>query len=572
MAKINETQINSEMLGNSTVLNKQSSSRTYDQTRINTAIEAESSISAGIILCGKYTVQEKLNVQSGEADLFICTYGKGKYVAKVYRRKMAIKTEVTEALAGVYSPYIAQMFDLGDYKGFPVEILPYYQNGSVQGKRFSYEQLRQNIIPALNEGLKVLHDNGIIHKDLKPSNIMLNADGRTVSIIDFGISSIREEGSTVIVTKTGMTPDYSAPETFRGLFLSESDYFSLGITIFELFTGHTPYAQLQGEELERILSIQKIPLPKDMPEELKELITALTYSDITNRRDKTNPNRRWTYEEVANWYNGIRQPIPGSSAEYVLESEDHIRPYKFLGKSYTSSKELVKAFNENWDEGKKQLFRGLLSAYYKQFDQEMAGKCMDAEDAAEHGDTDVIFFGILYEMDPELKDFVWKGRTYKDLSQMGEKLLDCLRQENTSMNSFIDEILKKRIMSTYYEIQYKEKYDEHISLLKSFETKRNNFTKDSREKQIDNYQLAFILYGNKDLLIDGVSFSTPDDLTNYLSKLLDSSFDKFNSFCGKLLSDDFVLNLQFESWLIAMGKKEEIEKWRTSQHFTISHR
>ena len=98
----------------------------------------------------------------------------------------------------------------------------------------SAPQLKNNIIPALNEGLKVLHDNGIIHKDLKPSNIMLNADGRTVSIIDFGISSIREEGSTVIVTKTGMTPDYSAPETFRGLFLSESDYYSLGITIFEL--------------------------------------------------------------------------------------------------------------------------------------------------------------------------------------------------------------------------------------------------------------------------------------------------------------------------------------------------
>lgn len=562
MADGNATKINPESTSNETVINTQAAEDKSNRTTINTSIEKESSITAGDILCSKYTVQEKLNVQSGEADLFICTYGKGKYVAKVYRRKVAIKTEVTEALAGVYSPYIAQIFDLGEYNGFPVEILPYYQNGSIQGKRFSYEQLRQNIIPALNEGLKVLHDNGIIHKDLKPSNIMLNADGRTVSIIDFGISSIREEGSTVIVTKTGMTPDYSAPETFRGLFLSESDYYSLGITVFELYTGHTPYAHLRGEELERILSIQKIPLPSDMPEDLKGLITALTYSDITNRRDKTNPNRRWTYEEVANWYNGVRQPIPGVSAEYKANAEDRIRPYKFLGKLYTSSKDLVSAFNENWDEGKKQLFRGLLSAYYKQFDPEMAGKCMDAEDAAEHGDADAIFFGVLYEMDVDLKDFVWKGRKYQDLSEIGVKLMACLRQNNDSMNSFVDEILQKRIMSKYYEIQHDGKSDEHSKVLEAFESKRRALANNSREKRVDNYLLAYTLSGEKALVVDNHTFTSPDDIANYMLQILRGEKEDINRFCDMLLTNDTVLDEQFEAWLIMLGKESQINKWR----------
>lgn len=564
MANGNETRINPESISNETVINYQAADDKTNRTAINTSIENDSSITTGDILCSKYTVQEKLNVLSGEADLYVCTYGKGKYVAKVYRRKVAIKTEVTEALAGVYSPYIAQIFDLGEYNGFPVEILPYYQNGSVQGKRFSFVQLKNNIIPALNEGLKVLHDNGIIHKDLKPSNIMLNADGRTVSIIDFGISSIREEGSTVIVTKTGMTPDYSAPETFRGLFLSESDYYSLGITVYELYTGHTPYAHLQGEELERILSIQRIPLPDDMPEELKGLITALTYSDITNRRDKTNPNRRWTYDEVKNWCNDVHQPIPGVSAEYTTDTADRIRPYKFLGKSYTSNKELVKAFNDNWDEGKKQLFRGLLSAYYKQFDPEMAGKCMDAEDAAERGDTDAIFFGVLYDMDADLEDFIWKGRKYQDLSEIGVRFLDCLRKNDDSMNSFIDEILQKRIMSQYYEIQHNGKQDEHSNVLKSFESKRRSFTRDSREKQIENYQLAYMLSGKRDFIISGVTFQNPDDLTDYLSRLLSQSVEKFNGFCDKLIDNNNILDVQFESWLIMLGNSEKIAQWRSS--------
>ena len=48
---------------------------------------------------------------------------------------------------------------------------------------------------------------------------MLLDDNKSVAIIDFGISSVVEEGNTVLVTKTGMTPEYSAPETFRNLFL-----------------------------------------------------------------------------------------------------------------------------------------------------------------------------------------------------------------------------------------------------------------------------------------------------------------------------------------------------------------
>ena len=83
--------------------------------------------------------------------------------------------------------------------------------------------------------------NDIIHKDLKPSNIMLLDDNRSVAIIDFGISSVVEQGNTVLVTKTGMTPEYSAPETFRKSLFEESDYYSFGITLYELYCGYNPY-------------------------------------------------------------------------------------------------------------------------------------------------------------------------------------------------------------------------------------------------------------------------------------------------------------------------------------------
>ncbi len=87
-----------------------------------------------------------------------------------------------------------------------------------KGKPSLRTKLIRKIIPNINEGLHAIHEAGIIHKDLKPSNIMLNSDGETVSIIDFGISSIVADGEHGSVTKTGMTPEYSAPRPSRTYF------------------------------------------------------------------------------------------------------------------------------------------------------------------------------------------------------------------------------------------------------------------------------------------------------------------------------------------------------------------
>ena len=289
-----KTQLNKSL--NQTLLNTQAIDN--NSTVLNTQINLNSVNVIGKVLSGKYLVKSKMDVLTGEADLYICTNQSDKYVAKIYRRKLAIKKEVMEKIKAIDSPYVAKIYDTGEYLGYPYEILPYYKNGSLEGKVFSYEQLKSEIIPALNEGLKILHDNGILHKDLKPSNIMLADNGQDIAIIDFGISSISENDNTIIVTQTGMTPEYSAPETFKKLFLVESDYYSLGIVLFELYCGHTPYANMSPDKIEQFISVQKLPLPDNMEKELKILINSLTYPDLTNRKNKLNPNRRWGYEEI----------------------------------------------------------------------------------------------------------------------------------------------------------------------------------------------------------------------------------------------------------------------------------
>lgn len=545
---LNATILNSQVAGNATVINRQA---------LNSGTNA-----IGEVLDGKYVLQTKMNISTGEADLYICTDGKSEFVAKIYRRKLAIKEEVTEKLKAIDSPYVAKVYATGEYQGYPYEILPYYKNGSLEGRKFSYEQLKIGIIPALNEGLRVLHDNGIIHKDLKPSNIMLADNGQDVAIIDFGISSIREDGNTVIVTRTGMTPEYSAPETFKNLFLSESDYYSLGITLYELYCGHTPYEKMSQDEIEQFVSVQKLPLPNDMQEELKVLISALTYPDITNRKNKSNPNRRWGYEEILKWCVGIKQPVPGEITGSTSVSGD-IRPYKFLGETYTDKAKLISALTDHWNDGKKQLFRGLLSAYFKGFDAEIAGFCMDAEDEVSNGDEDIIFFKTLYKIDSSMTQFYWKGRQYEDITFLGNELLENLWTNNSSLETFIDELLIKGVLSQYV-LCMDENDVQKSNAIKAIESSYRTFKNDERQKLMNNYLLAYMLSGRKSLYKQGIEFRNVQELTGFLKKALERSYDEFEKICHDLIDYNDNLDAQFESWLLALGKNKEIEQWRKS--------
>lgn len=551
----NKTQLNSNL--NATILNRQAKD---NGTVLNQEIHGQGVNVLGETIEGKYTITSKMDIFTGEADLYICTDGDKDYVAKVYRRPMAIKEEVVDKLKSIHSPYVARVYSSGEHNGFPYEIIPYYKNGSLEGKIFTYGQLKASIIPALNEGLRVLHDNGIIHKDLKPSNIMLADNGQDVVLIDFGISSIREDGNTIIVTKTGMTPEYSAPETFKNLFLKESDYYSLGITLFELYCGHAPYAQMSQEEIEQFVSVQKLPLPNEMEDELKVLISALTYPDITNRKNKQNPNRRWGYEEILKWCVGIKQPVPGELTGATMVSGD-IRPYKFHGETYTDRKKLILALSVYWDDGKKQLFRGLLSEFFKSFDAETAGFCMDAEDEVSNGDEDVIFFKTLYKIDPTLTNFIWKGKQYENLAEIGCEFLGRLQKKDTSMNDFIDELLLKGVFSQYI-MCVEEEETQKSSAVKALEDSYKIFLEDNRQKLINYYLLAFMLSGKKILYINEIEFHTIQELTAYLRGELDKSYDRFEKMCHELIDYNENLDPQFESWLLALGKKKEIEQWR----------
>ena len=547
----------------STVINREIIEEYNRQNNIKTDIS--SSISEGTVICGRYRVKSQLEVSSGEADLFLCSDGSRQYAAKIYKSRFSIKQDVIDALRKIDSPYVARLYDTGSFNGYPVEILPYYEKGSLQGRIFNADELIRKIIPGINEGLHAIHEAGIIHKDLKPSNIMMNSDGETVSIIDFGISSIVEDGNTVLVTKTGMTPEYSAPETFKNIFLRESDYYSFGITVFELICGYTPYANMQPEEINQYFSVQRIPYPEEMPLILRDFISALTYFDISNRSNKNNPNRRWTYEEVKKWLNGEPLIIPGEGIGNV--GKGMMPAYRFRGEDFTDPAMLVTAFARNWEDGKKELFRGKVTAHFRKWNQEIARKCQAAEEEAvrENGKDDIIFWKLLYQLNPRLKGFYWMGRTYESLPAFGRDVLEKLWDKDRSQYTYFNSILSEKLLSQY--VMMAAPKNENLkkaaaAIEDSYELEKNNGT----GMQRTYYLMAYTLSGQKLLLLDGEKIRTVGELASYMRDTLEESFDKFESLCHRLVDYDGNLDFQLETWLIAIGKQKELEEWRASMN------
>ena len=516
----------------------------------------------GTVLCDKYTIERRLEVTSGEADLYLCKYNEKMYVAKVYKRKVAIKENVVTRLLQINSPYVAKLCESSTYNGLPLEILPYYKNGSLQGKTFSYDELRQMIIPNINEGLRTLHEAGIIHKDLKPSNIMLADDKKSVAIIDFGISSVMNDNGSVIVTKTGMTPEYSAPETFKNLFLEESDYYSFGITLFELFNGYAPYANMNVEEIEQYLSVQRIPFPDNMPPLLMDFISALTYNDIINRANKDNPNRRWIYDEVKKWLDGENLVIPGEGIGNVGKS---VMPqYHFMNEDFTDLAALVTTFAKNWEDGKKYLFRGHITAHFRTFNQELAKHCIDAEEEAsqKNGKDDIIFWKLLYKLNPKFKGFYWKGQAYESLPALGRDMLERLWHKDKSQNNYYKTILSEKLLTEHVLIAM-PKNEAMKKAAAAIEDSYQLEINENSDLTRTFYYMAYTLSGQKLLYLDGQKFRTVGEFAGYMRDRLEESYESFEQLCYKLVDNNGNLDIQLEIWLTIIGKKKELESWRS---------
>ncbi|WP_044173644.1 serine/threonine-protein kinase [Flectobacillus major] len=173
-------------------------------------------------------------------------------------------------------------------------------SNKIQNKVFSYDEAKPIINGVLN-GLEVLHQNGIIHRDIDPSNIRICSDG-SVKLMDYGVVRITG-GKTKSLTGVGTLigkPNYSPPEQIKGendKIKETTDLYALGITIYEMLTGNPPFEK--GNEFDTMQAQVSSPLPKN------SILSDAIYDFLDKATAKEPINR---FQSVAEFRNALNNP------------------------------------------------------------------------------------------------------------------------------------------------------------------------------------------------------------------------------------------------------------------------
>jgi serine/threonine-protein kinase len=237
-----------------------SSSISYESS----AASEEGRFIPGTLLGGRYRILGLLG-RGGMGEVYRATdLALGQSVAlKFLPEEAAHNPRLLERFHGevrvarqVSHPNVCRVYDIGEADGMPFISMEY-----VDGEDLASLLLRIGRLPSdkavemarkLCAGLAAAHDKGVIHRDLKPQNIMLNKRGE-VLIMDFGLAAIAGQLSGAEV-RNG-TPAYMAPEQLKGSEVTaKSDIYALGLVLYELFTGKRPY---DAKSLQELIDLQE---------------------------------------------------------------------------------------------------------------------------------------------------------------------------------------------------------------------------------------------------------------------------------------------------------------------------
>jgi eukaryotic-like serine/threonine-protein kinase len=198
-----------------------------------------------------------------------------------------------KAVAAIEHANIVKIHDIGEHEGLPYFSLEYLAGGSlaskIGGKPQPFDE-GARIVETLARAMYVAHENKVIHRDLKPTNVLFTADG-TLKITDFGLVKRLEADSGQ--TRSGSilgTPSYMAPEQARGESQNvgpAADQYALGAILYELLTGRPPF---QGtsvlDTLDMVRSKEPVPpsqLQPKTPRDLETICLKCLEKDIERR-------------------------------------------------------------------------------------------------------------------------------------------------------------------------------------------------------------------------------------------------------------------------------------------------
>lgn len=149
-----------------------------------------------------------------------------------------------EIIASLQHPHILPVYDFGEYDGLPYIVMSYMSGGTL-GDLITEGAMEPGVVRRITremaDALDYAHRKGIIHRDFKPGNVLLDEQGNTY-LSDFGLAKV--SAATMKITGAGVlgTPAYMSPEQSEpGDLTPAADVYALGVTLFQMLTGNVPY-------------------------------------------------------------------------------------------------------------------------------------------------------------------------------------------------------------------------------------------------------------------------------------------------------------------------------------------
>ena len=273
-------------------------------------------IKIGMMIGNRYEILEKIGT-GGMSDVYKSKDHKlNRYVAvKVLKQEFSENANFVskfqveaQAAAGLAHPNVVNVYDVGEENDVYYIVMELVEGITL--KKYIEKKARLSVKEAISiaiqvsMGIEAAHNNHIIHRDIKPQNIIISKEGK-VKVTDFGIA--KAATSNTITSNVMGSVHYTSPEQARGGYSDEkSDIYSLGITMFEMLTGRVPF---NGETTVAIAikHIQEpLPSPREYIPEIPVSVEQIVFKS---------PDRR--YQTMADLVADLKQSLINPDEDFV---------------------------------------------------------------------------------------------------------------------------------------------------------------------------------------------------------------------------------------------------------------
>ncbi len=256
------------------------------------------------MIANRYEVFQHIG-QGGMADVFLAmdTILNRQVAVKILRSELSTDAvsvlrfeREAQAATALTHPNIVDIYDVGDYKGHHFIVMEYVQGRTlkqvVQARGALLKEEAVDIMKQLCSAIAEAHKRGIIHRDIKPQNVIVKADG-TIKVLDFGIALAKGSMQLTQANNVMGSVHYLAPELAKGESASvQSDIYALGIVLFEMLTGDVPFKAESAVQVALMHMRNEIPdvrsINPTVPQSLENIVIRATAKDKTLRYSSCN--------------------------------------------------------------------------------------------------------------------------------------------------------------------------------------------------------------------------------------------------------------------------------------------